>query len=193
MSTFSFEQLKTTSDLRSKIVVVGQGGKSTLSRALSKKLNLPYIELDAIHHLPNWRERSAEDFKNQIAIMLAKNPDGWVLDGNYFDVIAEMVGTQAETVIYVNMSWRVMMWRIFWRSLDRIIHRKPVCGGNYETWRKSFSFPQFLLWYLIKNRNSVINDRSGHITKLAKDLQLIKINGRNALDRFYTQNNLWRG
>ena len=76
MPTFSFEHLKTISDLRSKIVVVGQGGKSTLSRALSKKLNLPYIELDAIHHLPNWRERSAEDFKNQIAIMLAKNPDG---------------------------------------------------------------------------------------------------------------------
>jgi adenylate kinase family enzyme len=159
MSTFSFEQLKTTSDLRSKIVVVGQGGKSTLSRALSKKLNLPYIELD----------------------------------GNYFDVIAEVVATQAETVIYVNMSWRVMMWRIFWRSLDRIIHRKPVCGGNYETWRKSFFSPQSLLWYLIKNRNSVINDRPGHITKLAKDLQLIKINGRNALDRFYTQNNLSRG
>ena len=76
MPTFSFEHLKTISDLRSKIVVVGQGGKSTLSRALSKKLNLPYIELDAIHHLPNWRERSTEDFKNQIAIVLAKNPGG---------------------------------------------------------------------------------------------------------------------
>ena len=109
MPTFSFEHLKTISDLRSKIVVVGQGGKSTLSRALSKKLNLPYIELDAIHHLPNWRERSTEDFKNQIAIVLAKNPDGWIMDGNYFDVIAEVVATRAETVIYVNMSWRVMM------------------------------------------------------------------------------------
>ena len=96
MPTVSVEHLKTISDLRSKIVVVGQGGKSTLSRALSKKLNLPYIELDAIHHLPNWRERSAEDFKNQIAIMLAKNPDGWIMDGNYFDVIAEGIESKEQ-------------------------------------------------------------------------------------------------
>ena len=193
MPTCSFEHLKTSSDLLLKIVVVGQGGKSTLSRALSEKLNLPHIELDAIHHLPNWEERSKQDFKSQLAMVLAKNPDGWIMDGNYFDAIEEIVATQAQTVIYVNISWGLMMWRIFWRTLDRIINRKPVFGDNYETWKKSFFSPQSLLWYLIKNRNGVTTDRPDQINRLSKDLQLLRLNGRDALDRFYAQHDLTRG
>jgi len=44
------------SDLGRKILVAGQGGKSTLARALAAELSLPYIELGALSHLPNYAE-----------------------------------------------------------------------------------------------------------------------------------------
>ncbi|HTE18391.1 MAG TPA: AAA family ATPase, partial [Armatimonadota bacterium] len=41
-----------------RIVVVGSSGagKSTMAAALSQRLGLPHIELDALRHGPNWVE-----------------------------------------------------------------------------------------------------------------------------------------
>ena len=69
-------------DLNRKILVAGQGGKSTLARALAADLDLPYIELDAIYWLPNWGERPPDDFREQVQKALDSNPAGWVTDGN---------------------------------------------------------------------------------------------------------------
>ena len=39
-----------------RIVVIGTtgSGKTTLAKALSARLNLPHVEMDAIHWGPNW-------------------------------------------------------------------------------------------------------------------------------------------
>jgi adenylate kinase family enzyme len=34
-------------------------GKSTFARELAAKLDLPYVELDALHHGPNWERADA--------------------------------------------------------------------------------------------------------------------------------------
>jgi hypothetical protein len=44
-----------------RIAVVGDGGKSTLARALSAKTGLPYIEMDALHWNPGWVESTANE------------------------------------------------------------------------------------------------------------------------------------
>jgi len=41
---------------------IGGSGKSTFSRELAERLGVPYLELDAIHHGPNWTETSADEF-----------------------------------------------------------------------------------------------------------------------------------
>ena len=40
----------------------GGGGKTTLARAIAQKRGLPFIELDALNHLPEWQERDAALF-----------------------------------------------------------------------------------------------------------------------------------
>ena len=47
--------------LGNRICLVGDGGKSSLARAIGAKKRLPAIELDAIHWLPGWQERPRDE------------------------------------------------------------------------------------------------------------------------------------
>jgi len=42
---------------------ISGSGKSTFAVELARRLELPYIELDALHHGPNWSEPTAEEFR----------------------------------------------------------------------------------------------------------------------------------
>ncbi len=178
-------------DLNRKILVAGQGGKSVLARALAADLGLPYVELDAIYWLPNWGERTPEDFRVQVQKALDTHPGGWVADGNYGGHLEGMVARQAETVIYVNLPWHLMFWRTFWRSVARARDKKIVCGTNTESWRKAFFSRDSLLWFLIKNRRN-FGRRTDRLRDWAEDAQMIELTGRVALNRFYEDRDLSR-
>ncbi len=179
-------------DLRRRIVVAGQGGKSTLARALAVDLDLPYIELDAISWLPNWVARPEEDFRELVQKALEENRDGWVVDGNYGTALQGMIVKQAETVIYVNMPWRLLFWRTFWRAVARARDRRLICGENIESWRHTFLSRDSLLLFLIKNRRN-IGKRTARIRSwVPEGAQMIELNGAKALNRFYEDRALVR-
>lgn len=48
-----------------KINVVGTSGsgKSTFARMLANQLNAPYIEMDALHWLPEWRSKDMQNIR----------------------------------------------------------------------------------------------------------------------------------
>ncbi len=181
------------SDLGRKIVVAGQGGKSTLARAIAADLGLPYIELDAIYWLPNWGERTPEDFRATTQRAIDENPDGWVIDGNYGTHLKGLVAKQADTVIYVKMPWRVMFWRTFTRSVARAYDKRIICGNNTESWRKSFFSSDSLLWYLIKNRSRYGTTRTNRLSGWSGRAWLLELDGRVALNRFYEERGLDHG
>lgn len=69
-----------------RIHVIGNSGtgKSTLSRQLSKLLNIPYVPLDEVFWNPNWSAPSNEEFQSRVDVLLDQHRDtGWVIDGNY--------------------------------------------------------------------------------------------------------------
>lgn len=41
-------------------------GKSTFGRELARRLAVPYVELDALHHGPNWTEAAPEEFRARV-------------------------------------------------------------------------------------------------------------------------------
>jgi len=184
--------LTDNSDLGRKILVAGQGGKSTLARAIAADLGLPFIELDAIYWLPNWGERTTEDFREQVQKTIDEHPAGWVIDGNYGGPLEGQVARQAETVIYVNMPWRVLFWRTFWRSIARAYDKRIICGDNTESWRKTFFSSDSLLWYLIRNRSRYGKTRTNQLSGWCGDARMIELVGRGALDEFYEERGLVR-
>lgn len=56
-------------------------GKTTLGQELARRLDVPFVELDALVHGPNGTETSDEELRRLLGPVLAG--DGWVIDGGY--------------------------------------------------------------------------------------------------------------
>ena len=120
-----------------KISVIGSccSGKTTLAAQLAERLGVPHIELDALHHGPNWQEASAEELRAKVEEALA-GLDGWVTDGNYLSKLGETVVDRADTIVWLDLPLRTLLPRIWRRTKARRRDRVQLWNeGNYETWR----------------------------------------------------------
>ena len=62
-----------------------------------------------------------------------------MVDGNYSVDMKDVVLSQTDTVVWLDLPWRVMFRRILFRSIARAIDKKLICGSNTESWRLIFS------------------------------------------------------
>ena len=177
--------------LGNRISVVGSGGKSSLAKALGAKKGLPAIELDAIYWLPGWKERPRCETARIVRTTIESIPAGWICDGNYFSTIGGLSVGQADTVVWVKMPWRVVLWRIVLRSIRRAIDKRRICGDNYEQWSNMFGPDALWLWHL---KNPSMERRRGeNLAKLVRDdTPVIRIDSPRELDRFYEVHGLER-
>nr|WP_280363270.1 (d)CMP kinase [Nocardia wallacei] len=122
-----------------RISVVGTSGsgKSTLARRISRRLGIPYVELDAIHHQADWTAMSPPEFRSAVAQRIAG--DSWVVDGNYHGKLGDLVWRRADTVIWLDLPRSVVMRQIVMRTLGRALTRRELWNGNRERWRDMFS------------------------------------------------------
>jgi adenylate kinase family enzyme len=133
------------------IVVKGSSGsgKSTVAAELASRLGLTYIELDALHHGPNWSEPTAEEFQGIVHEAMEQAPDGWVIDGNYESKLGNLVVDKADTIVWLDLPLSVKWPRVWRRTMHRIRNRVELWSGNRETWRDAFaSRDSILVWVL---------------------------------------------
>jgi adenylate kinase family enzyme len=137
-----------------RVSVVGGSctGKTTVSRELARRLGVPHIELDALHHEPGWQEAPADVLQARVAAALAAAPDGWVADGNYAGKLGTAVLEQADTVVFLDLPQRVALRRVLWRTARRIVSREELWNGNRETLRNALSRNSIVLWVITHHR-----------------------------------------
>jgi len=111
------------------MVGISGSGKTTLGRRLAESLGVPFIELDALFHLPEWQELPRDEFRSQVAALIAA--DGWVVDGNY-SAVRDLVWERADTVVWINLPRSVVMRRVVGRTLRRAFTREELWNGNRE-------------------------------------------------------------
>jgi adenylate kinase family enzyme len=92
-------------------------------------LGCPHVELDAIFHLPNWGELDDDAFQQQARQAVA-GPT-WVVDGNY-KIVQDIVWGRADTVIWFDLPFAVVMLRVLRRTLRRTLLRTELWNGNRE-------------------------------------------------------------
>lgn len=109
-------------------------GKSTLARRLAATLSLPYIELDALHHGPNWRAASASELQAKVLDAL-DHARGWVVDGNYDSKLGTTVVDHAELIVWLDLALPTKLWRLARRTARRWLRREELWNGNRETLR----------------------------------------------------------
>ena len=91
------------------MVGVSGSGKSTLGRELAARLAVPYAELDAVFHQPEWTPLPQEDFRRHVSAIASRS--GWVIDGNYRAVLP-LIWEHADTVVWLDPPRHTVMRRI---------------------------------------------------------------------------------
>ena len=126
-------------------------GKTTVAAVLAGRLGIPHVELDALHHGPNWQEVTAEELRAKVDAALAGR-DGWVVDGNYMGKLGRSLIDQADTIVWLDLPLRTLLRRMWLRTAGRVRDRVELWSpGNFESWRSFLVSWNGLLWYTIRN------------------------------------------
>lgn len=106
-------------------------GKSTLGAALAKRLGLPFVELDGLHHGPNWAAPSAEEFRARVAAAL-DDERGWIVDGNYEAKLGTLVIDRADLIVWLDLPLPIKLARLTRRTARRYVTQEELWNGNRE-------------------------------------------------------------
>ncbi|MEA2561124.1 MAG: hypothetical protein QOH06_2628 [Acidobacteriota bacterium] len=100
-----------------RVVVIGNsgGGKSTLSRQLAARFDLPCTDLDCLLWVPGWQLVPAEIYQAEHSRLIAG--ERWLLDGlGMHDSIASRLA-RATDIILIDMP----LWMHYWLAAERQI------------------------------------------------------------------------
>jgi len=128
------------------IVGASGSGKTTLGQQVGQILNLRVIDLDSLNWEANWTMAPTAVFRQRVA--LALQGDAWVVSGNYSRA-RDLIWSRADTLVWLDYPLRVVFWRLFRRTIKRIVTREELFGGNRETLQSQFlSRDSLFLWLL---------------------------------------------
>lgn len=126
-------------------------GKTTFSAALARRLGLAFIELDALHHGPNWSAPEAEEFRARVRAAMDATPDGWVIDGSYDTKLGDTVLGAADTIVWLDYPLWVTFPRLWRRTMHRIRNNVELWNGNRETWRDQFASRETIFYWSVRS------------------------------------------
>ena len=125
-------------------------GKTTLAKRLATCWRIPHVELDALHWGPHWTEAPDELFCARVA--RATSGNDWVVDGNYRQVRG-LLWPRVDTVVWLDYSLSVVLRRVTWRTLRRVVSREELWSGNRERfWGSALGRNSVILWALHTHR-----------------------------------------
>ncbi len=135
-----------------RVVVIGNtnAGKSTLAAELARRLDVPFVELDALFWEPNWVESDNDTFRARVSTAIAG--DGWSVAGNYTSRIQDLVWPRAETVIFLDYPLPLVLRRVLTRSWRRWRSHEVLWGTNTESfWKHLTSWNDSLFTWAVRS------------------------------------------
>jgi adenylate kinase family enzyme len=136
-----------------RVVVFGTtgSGKSWLANRLAEREGLRVIELDALFWGRGWQPAPDDLFRHRVE--RETRDGGWIVVGNYSQV-RDLTWHPADTLIWFDLPLRVVLWRLFWRTMRRAATREELWGtGNRETFANAFLSRQSILLWALKTHS----------------------------------------
>ena len=154
-------------------------GKTTVGKKIAESLSLPLVELDGLLWLPEYRQRTDEDFRAQIRVTLGRYPEGWVAAGNLIRPSDGMVFREADAIVWLRMPFPLTFWRLLRRTTMRILtgYRYPVSGDRTLIRREFFSRRSLIL-YAVRNRKPHVETVSAMLAALTQQPQVIVVRSK---------------
>jgi adenylate kinase family enzyme len=121
-----------------RIAVIGTtgSGKSAFARRIAATIGAPHVELDALFHEPGWAPADRDVFRARVAAAIAA--PAWVTDGNYSSFLRDILWPAADPLVWLDYPFRVVIWRLFLRTVSRGVRREELWNGNRESLRTHF-------------------------------------------------------
>src|SRR5205823_4415657 len=118
------------------ILGVSGNGKTTLARRLSRELEIPRMELDALVHLPGWTEAADDVVRGAVAKAIDR--DAWVIDGNYEAKLGDVrveIYKRADVVVWLDLSLPRILGRLMHRLAVDLMTKRDLFNGNRQSLR----------------------------------------------------------
>lgn len=153
---------------------ISGGGKTTLGKQLAARLEVPFVELDAYQHGPNWKESTPEDLRASVNTALDTAPYGWVVDGNYYTPLGGTVLDRADTLVHLDPSLALAFGRVLWRTTRRAALRRELWNGNRESFRNMLS-PRYSMPLWVLKQHATFRLRIPEIAAQHPHLRVVRL------------------
>jgi adenylate kinase family enzyme len=115
-----------------------------MARQLAEQTGLPWHSVDDLTWEPGWVSVPADEQRRRIAAICAG--ERWILDTAYSSWL-EVVFDRAQLIVALDYPrWR-SLGRLVRRTLLRSLNHRPVCNGNTESFRQTFSRDSIIVWH----------------------------------------------
>jgi adenylate kinase family enzyme len=131
-----------------RIAITGPSGsgKTTLAAELARTLGIRHVEIDALHHGPNWESCGVDVLRERV--LAATDGDGWVTDSTYHTMLGDLISSRADVLVWLDLPIPLVMWRLLRRTHVRNRDKIELWNGNLEPgWRVS---RRTLIWPALK-------------------------------------------
>ena len=164
-----------------RVIVAGTSGsgKTHLAARIAAALQIPQIEIDALHHGPGWTRRST--FEDDVA-EFARSPQ-WVTEWQYA-AVRPLLARRADLLVWLDLSRTRVMLQVTRRTLRRFLRQETLWNGNVEP----------PLWTVFLDRDHIIRwawrthgEMRSHVMALAAErpeLTIVRLRDRAEVERW---------
>jgi adenylate kinase family enzyme len=164
-----------------RVLIVGTSGsgKTTLGRALARRLDVTFVETDALCHGADWTEVSDEELAARLEDATA--PAGWVVDNGYPRKVGDLVLHRADTVLWIDLPLVISQWRLFCRSVRNIVGREELWNGNRQSLRRAFWGRNCLAAWAIRTHRSLRRTIDDRVDRSPNQPTLVRLRSRRQI------------
>jgi adenylate kinase family enzyme len=101
-----------------------------------------------LHHGPAWVKRP--EFEADVHRFSAEHR--WVAEDQYHRALGDLLWERADTVIWLDLPRRTIMWRVVRRSVFRVLMRQELWNGNRENARDLLRSDHPIRWAWSQDR-----------------------------------------